>query len=135
MGLAPAAGSDLAAVEAAMLGRHPHSECWRKGELPARWHYGTHPRVPAIVCQADLGWQLTTRDNPRKRDHVTGAHGYDPALPDMRAVFVADGPDFVDGAVLAPFDNVDVYPLLMELLGVPARANDGDVGVFEGVLR
>src|SRR3546814_10315179 len=37
------------------------------------------------------------------------------------AVFVADGPGFVDGAVLPPFDNVDVYPLLMELLDVPAQ--------------
>lgn len=135
VGLQPAAGADVAAVEAAMLGRHPHSECWRKADVPARWHYGTHPRVPAIVCQADVGWVLTTRPAgapagaPGARDamaHSTGAHGYAPESPEMRAVFVADGPRFADGKRLPPFDNVDVYPLLMRLLGVPAEPNDGD---------
>jgi len=139
VGVEPAAGADIAAVEAALLGRHPHSECWRKTEVPARWHYGTHPRVPAIVCQADIGWVLTTRpmdapmeapkDAPNARTamaHATGAHGYAPESPEMRAVFVADGPRFADGKRLPPFDNVDVYPLLMRLLGVPAEPNDGD---------
>ncbi|TAK37951.1 MAG: alkaline phosphatase family protein [Lysobacteraceae bacterium] len=135
VGVAVAEGANAAAVEAALLGRHPHAECWRKGELPARWHYGTHPRVPPIVCQADVGWQLTVRAASRRRSHTGGAHGFDPASPEMRAVFVADGPGFVDGAVLPPFDNVDVYPLLMELLDVPAQPNDGDARTFDAVLR
>ena len=134
VGFTPLPGR-TAQAEQLRLGRHDHYECWRKGELPARWHYGTHPRVPAIVCQADLGWQLTTRDNPRARDHVTGAHGFDPQLPDMRAVFVADGPDFADGALLPPFDNVDVYPLLARLVGVPAAAHDGDAEALLTALR
>jgi len=135
VGVAVADGAEAAAVEAALLGRHPHAECWRKTDVPARWHYGTHPRVPPIVCQADVGWQLTTRSVARRRSHTGGAHGFDPALPDMRAVFVADGPSFADGAVLPPFDNVDVYPLLMRLLGVPGRPNDGDARTFDPVLR
>jgi predicted AlkP superfamily pyrophosphatase or phosphodiesterase len=131
VGVDPAPGADVAAVEAALLGRHPHSECWRKADVPARWHYGTHPRVPAIVCQADIGWILTPRPKDpamlREADaHATGAHGYAPESPEMRAVFVADGPRFADGKRLPPFDNVDVYPLLMRLLGVPAEANDGN---------
>jgi hypothetical protein len=44
----------------------------------------------------------------------------------MRAVFVADGPRFADGKRLPAFDNVDVYPLLAHLLGVPAAPNDGN---------
>jgi hypothetical protein len=44
----------------------------------------------------------------------------------MRAVFIARGPAFRQGATLAPFDNVDVYPLLARLLGIPAAPNDGD---------
>ena len=131
VGVDVAPGADAGAVEAALLGRHAHSECWRKAELPARWHYGTNPRIPAIVCQADVGWVLTTRPKPDApvrpdADHATGAHGFDNAAPEMRAVFVADGPRIADGKRLPPFDNVDVYPLLMRLLGVPALANDGD---------
>ena len=135
VGVAPAKGIDVAAVEAALVGRHPHGECWRKAELPPRWHYGAHPRVPAIVCQADSGWQLTVRASARRRAHTGGAHGFDPQSEQMRAVFVADGPSFADGATLPPFDNVDVYPLLMRLLGVPAKPNDGDPATFDAVLR
>jgi predicted AlkP superfamily pyrophosphatase or phosphodiesterase len=123
---------NVAAVEAALLGRHPHAECWRREDLPERWHYGTHPRVPPIVCQADTGWRIATKDRARPS---AGSHGYAPEDPSMRAVFVADGPSFRDGAVLPPFDNVDVYPLLMRLLGVPAQANDGDVGTLQPALR
>ena len=139
VGVGPAAGADaeaVAAVEDALLGRHPHAECWRKGEVPARWHYGTHPRIPAIVCQADVGWRLETRAAWRPRDHATGSHGFDPQAPEMHAVFVADGPGFADGGVvLAPFDNVDVYPLLMRLLQVPAQPNDGNPHTFDAVVR
>jgi hypothetical protein len=66
---------------------------------------------------------------------LAGSHGYAPEDPSMRAVFVADGPSFRDGAVLPPFDNVDVYSLLMQLLGVPAQPNDGDAGTLQPALR
>lgn len=116
-------------VERRMLGRHDHYECWRKGKLPARWRYGTHPRIPAIVCQMDEGWDAVTRDVAARRASagVRGSHGFDPALPSMQAAFVADGPAFRDGVRLPAFDNVDVYPLLAYLLGIVAAPNDGDI--------
>src|SRR5690606_11246403 len=101
-----------ARVEARVLGRHAHHECWRRGELPGRWHYGTHPRVPAIVCQMDEGWDalLPRMVEARRAGGTRGSHGYDPALPSMRAVFIAAGPAFPRGAVVAPVDNVAVRP-------------------------
>lgn len=114
-------------VDAALLGRHDHYACWRKGELPAHWHYGTHPRIPPIVCQADAGWELTTHARRKPRPPLRGAHGYAPETTDMRAVFVAIGPDFASGKRIAAFDNVDVYPLLAGLLGIRTQANDGEL--------
>ncbi|WP_036208674.1 ectonucleotide pyrophosphatase/phosphodiesterase [Novilysobacter arseniciresistens] len=117
-----------AAAEAQLLGRHDHYRCWRKGELPAHWHYGSHPRVPAIVCQTDKGWSTAPRERIAQwpKTGIRGAHGFDPALPSMRAIFIARGPSIRDGVVVPAFDNVDVYPLLMRLLGLPPAANDGD---------
>jgi hypothetical protein len=47
---------------------------------------------------------------------------------------VAAGPAFRAGVVLPPFDNVDVYPLLMRLIGVKALASDGNLnGVNKGL--
>ena len=125
-----------ARAEAQLLGRHDHYECWRKGELPARWHYGTHPRVPAIVCQMDEGWDAIKRDWADSRpSHDRGSHGFDPTLASMRALFIAHGPAFRPGAVLPPIDNVDVYPLLARLVGVPAAPHDGDAQALLPALR
>ena len=122
-----------ATAERKLLGRHDHFECWKKESLPVRWHYGSHPRIPPIVCQMDEGWNMTSRNYHGKND--LGSHGYDPELPSMRATFIARGPAFVAGTQVPVFDNVDVYPLLMRLLGLAPRPNDGNPHTFDGVLR
>jgi predicted AlkP superfamily pyrophosphatase or phosphodiesterase len=139
IGFAPLPGK-AAEAERLLLGRHAHYECWRKAELPARWQYGTHPRVPAIVCQMDPGWDaLWPRKYDWRQQHeagvTRGSHGYDPDLPQMRASFVASGPAFREQVTLPVFDNVDVYPLLMRLLRLPPEPNDGDIAPLLPALR
>ena len=126
-----------AEVEARLVGRHDHYECWRREQLPARWHYGTHPRIPAIVCQMDEGWDalLPRMLEGRAAGGMRGSHGYDPALPSMRAVFIASGPAFRSGAVIDPIDNVDVYPLMVRLLGIPGAEHDGNAEALLPALR
>lgn len=123
--VAPRPGREAEAMR--LVGRHDHSECWRRESLPPAWHYGANARIPAIVCQADEGWLLETHADTPFTQPVKGEHGYAPETPSMRATFVAEGPDFRHGVELPPFDNVDVYPLLARLLGVPALPNDGDI--------
>jgi len=123
-----------AVLERALLGPHEHMRCWRKGDLPERFAYGRNPRVPGYICLADVGWVIE-RDDGAPEHPIAGDHGYDPMAPEMDALFEASGPDFVGGRVLAPFDNVDVYPLVMHLLGVRALPNDGSLTPFAGVLR
>jgi len=126
-----------AAVEKGLLGRHDHFGCWRKGELPARLHYGSNPRIPAIVCIADDGWMIETQaklDRPNR--HIMGGeHGYDNADPNMRALFIAHGPAFRKGLVVPEFENVNVYALLARVLHITPAANDGNIQVTEGMLR
>jgi predicted AlkP superfamily pyrophosphatase or phosphodiesterase len=128
-----------AEVAAALLRPLPHLACWEKGRIPARYGYGTHRRVPPIVCLAETGWYFTTAEMIRKRladnPRDGGAHGYDPADPTMRAVFVARGPAFKPGVVLPAFDNVDVYPLLTRVIGVRGDKGDGRLGPVEAALR
>lgn len=128
-GFSPKPGRE-ASAEKQLLRDHGNAQCWRKQELPARWHYGSHPRIPAIVCQADEGWLLVKRASLQrwvdKGWQGGGSHGYDPALPSMHAIFLARGPAFRSGVSLPGFDNVDVYPLLTRLLGIEAAPNDGN---------
>jgi predicted AlkP superfamily pyrophosphatase or phosphodiesterase len=123
-----------AEVERALLGRHDHFQCWRKGELPARWQFGRHPRIPPIVCQADDGWRVWMRRMPAQ-PALKGEHGFAPEDPGMRAAFVASGPSFRVGTRLPAFDNVNVYPLLARLLQVTPAANDGDIAPLLPALR
>lgn len=46
-----------------------------------------------------------------------GAHGYDPTLPNMSAIFYAAGPDFGHGT-LDRIQNIDLAPTIDKLLGV-----------------
>jgi predicted AlkP superfamily pyrophosphatase or phosphodiesterase len=106
--------------------------CWRKQDIPVRYHYGRNPRVPPLLCLPQTGWQITTHSF---KGTDVGNHGFDPYSPEMAALFVANGPAFRKGVVLRPFDNVDVYPLLARLIGVTPLAGDGAIGPLRPSLR
>ena len=133
VGLSPLEGHE-AEVEAALIGRHDHGECWLKENLPARFEYGSNPRVPAIVCLSDIGWRWETADMQVWRNSG-GSHGYDPEHPLMHALFIANGPAIANGVTVDLFDNVSVYPLLAQLTGVEPVANDGDLTQLEDALN
>ncbi|EQB15686.1 alkaline phosphatase family protein [Sphingobium lactosutens] len=121
------------ALEAALLKPHPHMQCWRKSEIPPRFHYGTHRRIPPYFCLGQTGWevQATMPTKPRSG----GSHGWDNQAPEMQALFIANGPAFVKGATPAPaFTNVDVYPLLARLIGIAPRPSDGDPAALSSIV-
>ena len=51
-----------------------------------------------------------------------GQHGYDPTLPEMKAIFYAAGPDF-KAKKLKEIDNIDVAPTVADLLGIEPPAD------------
>jgi predicted AlkP superfamily pyrophosphatase or phosphodiesterase len=136
VGFAPLPGR-TAAAEKSLLGVHEHYACWRKQAMPARWHFGGNPRVPAIVCQMHEGWTARPQETLSRRPATTtrGAHGFAPEAESMRSLFIAHGPAFVPRTTLPPFDNVDVYPLLARLIGIEPAANDGDIESLLPALR
>lgn len=111
-------------VYARLQGAHPAMQVYRKREVPARYRFGTHVRVPDLVLVADEGWTITSRERAgRLRDG--GMHGYDNALASMRALFVAAGPAFREGVVVPAFSNVHVYELMAAITGLRPAPNDG----------
>lgn len=115
-------------------GKHEHMECWARKDIPARLRYGSNPRVAAFFCLADMGWQIAP-SSPKERT-AGGAHGYDNAAPEMAALFIASGPAFEAAGRLPPFDNVDVAPLLRDLLDLPPAPDaDGGDAPFRSALR
>ena len=123
-------------VYAALRGKHPHLHVYRPSEIPERYEFGSHQRVAPIIGIADPGWSIATREYfERNPDGFEGGnHGYDQLSEDMRALFVAVGPVFRRGAVVRPFPNVDVYEIIMHVLGLPPAPGDGRLERAAGVL-
>lgn len=136
-GINPKPGHEFARIEAHLERPQQHMTCWDKSRVPARLAYGSNPRVPQLLCLADVGWRITTSDYLAKHKGKLslGEHGYDNEAPQMQALFVAHGPAFRQGATVPSFPNVDVYPLMAHLLGLPAAANDGDYQAVQDMLR
>lgn len=112
-----------AALAATLSRPHPHMQCWPKDQLPARFAYGRNPRVPSWLCLGEPGWLLVSK--PLDANAFRGNHGYDPAIPDMAALFVGNGPAVRAGATLPkPEPNTGVAPLLRAVLALPAGAGD-----------
>jgi len=117
-----------------------HATCWRKAQIPARFHYDGR-RVAPIICSSDEGWSMTSRkrwDDTQKSDDfdkMRGAHGYDNRVQSMQATFIAHGPAFKRGYVAEPFENIHVYELMCKILGLKPAKNDGNLKRVEGMLK
>ncbi len=107
--------------------RHPRLHVYRKADLPERWHYTSHRRIPPLLAVADPGWSITTREhfaeNPGRYDG--GNHGFDPEDGEMAGIFIARGPGFRSGSRAEALPAVHVYSLLMHLLDLPPEPSDG----------
>ena len=64
-----------------------------------------------------------------------GSHGWDPATPNMGALFIAQGPAFQRGVTIADVDNVDIYNLLCAALGITPAPNDGGQQLVRSALQ
>ena len=117
-----------------------NATCWRKADIPARFHY-TGRRVAPIVCTSNEGWSMTSRKrfeetkNALDFGETRGAHGYDNMLESMRATFIAHGPAFKSGYVAEPFENIHVYELMCKILGLKPAKNDGNLQRVDAMLR
>ena len=131
--IAPVPGHERQ-LEAALLKPHDHMQCWRKDQIPARLHFGTNPRIQPYFCLAAVGWEIS--ETAPNKPFAGGSHGWDNAASEMAALFVAAGPQIRNSGRLAPFDNVDVEPMLRDLLGLPVNPKaDGNDAPFRVSLK
>ena len=137
IGLWPAEGKTQAVFDS-LNGAHPNMQVWMRDDVPERFHYAGNKRIPPIVGHLDDGWSLSrTREwaeaNP---DRFTGGtHGYDNEALSMRALFVAHGSAFKKGVTVEPFENVELYNVMADILGIRPSENDGTPGSLDAILR
>lgn len=66
-----------------------------------------------------------------------GKHGYDPKIvPEMKATFYAWGPAFKNNLKINEFSNVNIYPMVAEILGLKIdEPIDGNIKVLKKILK
>lgn len=71
------------------------------------------------------------------RKTSVGKHGYNPRIvPEMKATFFAWGDEFKSNLEIDEFENVNVYPLVAEILGLKIDEKiDGKVKVLKPILK
>ncbi len=120
----------------ALLKEAVHFTPYLKKDIPKAWRYNKKsdkygrvgdilliPNYPKIFVTSPYG-------------NYPGQHGYDPAFPEMHATFLAWGPAFKEDYVIEPFENVNLYPLISKILGLPYQHKiDGDLKVLEKTLK
>jgi predicted AlkP superfamily pyrophosphatase or phosphodiesterase len=129
-GVRPKPGTGTAAELVARLRPKlpPQVQVYLREEVPARYHYNANPRIPPVVFIADDHWNVEPKAVMKKLSGNLdrGNHGWDPATPNMGALFIANGPSFKRGHEFADVDNIHLYNMLCAVLGVKPAPNDGD---------
>ncbi len=138
--LYPKSDDDSQKAYEALHGKSDKFAVYRRAQVPAYLHFDSNPREgdPVIVPN---GPYLISADHSRTGRPPVGMHGYDPTrVPEMKALFLAVGPDIRAGVVLPSFENVNVYPLIAKILGLDITnlktgPIDGKLSVLEGALQ
>jgi predicted AlkP superfamily pyrophosphatase or phosphodiesterase len=114
-----------------------HGRAYLREEMPERYRFRATPRGGDVVIIMDEGWLMATSIiNRGLVQREWGEHGWDPDLPSMKAIFLLAGPGVPAGLTIPEIENVDVYPLMTELLGLtPAAGIDGQAGKIRSLLK
>lgn len=116
------------AVYNALKDAHPHMHIYRKGEVPAKYHYNDNEFIQPIVAISDLHWTIAQKSyfqkHPKKA--TGGTHGYDPDYQDMDGILYAQGPAFKKGYQAPLIQNIHLYDLMCRVLNIEPAQNDGD---------
>ena len=108
----------------------PWSVYLRDEDMPERWHFSATYRIAPIWVIPDPGWVVVLGKgefDPEEDDeyHPKGLHGYDNDNELMRSLFVARGPGFNYTYPVQPFENVEVYGMMTNILGLKPNPNNG----------
>lgn len=128
-------------VYADLKGKSPKFDIYRRKETPRGWRFSENERIGDLVICAKEATSLSTAP-PRQRPGggrggSRGTHGFDPAeFKTMNGIFYAAGPNVRPGSQIKAFENVNVFPFMVKILGLQSPPGiDGSEKVLDGIYR
>ncbi|XP_073930612.1 ectonucleotide pyrophosphatase/phosphodiesterase family member 3 isoform X2 [Castor canadensis] len=110
-----------------------HFKPYLTPDLPKRLHYANHVRIDKAHLLVDRQW-LATRSKSSS-SCGGGNHGYNNEFKSMEAIFLAHGPSFKEKTEVEPFENIEVYNLMCDLLHIQPAPNNGTHGSLNHLLK
>ncbi|KAM6954085.1 ectonucleotide pyrophosphatase/phosphodiesterase family member 1 [Aplochiton taeniatus] len=105
-----------------------------KEHLPKRMHFANNLRIERGHLYMKPAWQAALQ--PSEIKYCTGGfHGSDNLFKNMQTIFIGYGPGLKYKEVVPPFENIEVYNLLCDLLSIPPAPNNGSHGSLNHLLR
>ncbi|KAM3928716.1 autotaxin isoform 7-T7 [Leptodactylus fuscus] len=116
-----------------------HFKPYLKHHLPKRLHYANNRRIEDIHLLVERTWHVAKKqvDVYKKAGKCSfqGDHGYDNKISSMQTVFVGHGPSFKYKNKVPPFENIELYNVMCDLLGLKPAPNNGTHGSLNHLLR
>nr|XP_013814390.1 PREDICTED: ectonucleotide pyrophosphatase/phosphodiesterase family member 3 [Apteryx mantelli mantelli] len=110
-----------------------HFKPYLTPNLPKRFHYANNIRIDKVHLLVDRQW-LAVRDKGYTFCDG-GNHGYDNEFKSMQAIFLGYGPGFKEKTEVDPFENIEVYNLMCDLLRITPAPNNGTHGSLNHLLK
>ncbi len=130
------------AIYASLKRNERNFKVYRKNEIPKRFLFDHPDRTGDLLVVADLPYYIDTDPSflpagaEFERQLGRSTHGWDPANTSMHGFFVAHGSQIRSGLKVPRFDNVHVYPFILELFGLQQSLPiDGSPDVLRDILR
>jgi len=93
-----------------------------RSESPEHWRVPDDPRFADIAVLANPHFRVVSnRERALRSDGAD--HGWDPTFEEMHGIFLATGPRLPVGMKTGKINNVEVYAMMMEVLGLPLPDN------------
>ncbi|WP_294313280.1 ectonucleotide pyrophosphatase/phosphodiesterase [uncultured Chryseobacterium sp.] len=112
-------------------------EVWLDKKLPQYLHFATRDDRYHRIGQIILIPKAPKIFLEKGKKGPVGKHGYDPRMvPEMKATFFAWGPEFKNNLEIGEFQNVNVYPLVVDMLGLKiSQPIDGKRKVLKKIVK
>jgi|SRR6218665_25178 len=127
--------ADIQPTYEALKKNENHFKVYLKKNMPAGYHYTTMDdktnRIGDILLVPEWPYVFS------QRKPGIGHHGFPPAdVQEMGATFMAWGPAFKKNLQIPAFENVHIYPLIAQILGLKyTEAIDGKIEVLKKILN
>uniref|UniRef100_A0A8C7YK71 Ectonucleotide pyrophosphatase/phosphodiesterase 2 n=1 Tax=Oryzias sinensis TaxID=183150 RepID=A0A8C7YK71_9TELE len=110
-----------------------HFKPYLKQHLPKRLHYANNRRIEDVHLLVDRRWHVA-RYEP-KHCGFSGDHGYDNKINSMQTIFLGYGPAFKFKMKVPVFENIELYNVMCDLLGLKPSPNNGTHGSLNHMLK